>query len=208
MTFLDDLVRSPEAVVTLLGFTFAIISFFLASRRDRALQKRENYLKLEFESVALFRFCSENPNVPRFLEGKLPATDENAKLDETTYWFVCQTLNLFEIIISFRKERIISSEIFSTWVAWFYELATAKRFKEYWNELSFHYLGDLSEMIDPALGRPPLEELLESGNLEPLNQFYHDVARAMNDQSILRHLKGSLVHMRARMQSRVVGRSP
>jgi hypothetical protein len=37
-------------------------------------------------------------------------------------------LNLFEIIISYRKDYVVPNEVFATWVSWFHELGTSKRF--------------------------------------------------------------------------------
>lgn len=191
------LVDHPEAVVTALLVLLAIGQYSLVSERALLLQQRENYLRLEFESVALFRYCSENPAVPSYLEGQGDATDELT--DRSAFWFVSHSLSLFEIFVSFRRKEMVSREIFATWIPWFYELGTAARFPKYWDELSFHYLGELGAIMDKSIGREPLDHLLATGNLEPLQQFYAAVAKIMNDGDLERHFAECDRRWRARL---------
>lgn len=197
VTVIGYLLSNAEAVVAFFLLLLAIGQYTVTAERTQFLQQRENYLRLEFESVALFRFCSEHPDVPNYLEGK--GISDNEKIDESVFWFVCQSLNLFEIIVTFRKDEMVSREIFSTWIAWFYELGTAERFKKYWDELSFHYVGDVAAILDKAIGRAPLDHLLAVNDLGPLREFYEDVSDVMQDSRLRRHCDESVRRLRVRL---------
>jgi hypothetical protein len=176
-----------EAVATLLLAFIGAGSYLYTRSHDRALQKHQNYLSLEFESIHVFQVCVEHPEIPIYLEGRDAGAALNPQINEKAYWFVCQVLNLFELIISYRKDKVVPNDVFATWVSWFYELGTAARFEEFWEgeELWAHYKRELREIMDTAIefskkeGRPSYDDELRA--------FHNRVARIMKDPSIQKH---------------------
>lgn len=190
----------PDALVLLFGFALSVFTFWYTSSterklraesadKDRALQHRRNYLSLEFEASRIFQICVDNPNIPLYLNNKLPKTD--GPVAEQTYWFVCQVLDVFEIIISFRREGMVTSDLFATWVPWFRELGTAARFKDYWRgkKLWSNYKGDLQNIMNAAQvlldKRKPGFDEDEALDESELKAFYHDVSVILADPTIL-----------------------
>ncbi|MBV9983089.1 hypothetical protein [Bradyrhizobium sp.] len=112
---------------------------------------------------------------------------------EKAYWFVCQVLNLFEIIISYRKDHVVPDDVFATWVSWFHELGTSKRFERFWidEELWSHYKGELQQILNLATGLARKREedfaSVESSYDDELKAFHDQVATIMKDPSIKEH---------------------
>jgi hypothetical protein len=209
------LVEKPEAVVNLFGFIFTAMTFAYAIRRerrqrqdisekDRKLQHRRNYLNLELEASRIFQVCVENPEVPLYLKGDLSPVP-NSHVAERCYWFICQTLNVFEIIISFRKEEMVEDRLFATWISWFHELGTSERFADYWigQTLCAHYKPELQQIMDEALRlrrqRPAEFDNNTELQLKELEAFHRQAARILQDSSIDRHFDDSMSRNRTRL---------
>lgn len=70
-------------------------------------------------------------------------TPENPKeiIDKSTenrlhaYNLYFQTLNLFEVCARFRRQKIINSDIFASWIAWFYDTLDDWYFRDQWPDL-------------------------------------------------------------------------
>lgn len=191
----EYLLEHAEAVVTFFLLFLALLQFVQASRWTQFIRRRENYMRLEFESVALFRFLSEHPEVVEYLEQD---REEDSRLETASFWLASQAVNLFEIIISLHRDKLVTTPILATWVAWFYELGTAVGFRRHWDELSFHYLGDVSTILDKAIGQPPLRQMLETREFKPLIEFYDHTATVIGGQEIRDHLDSLLDKCRQR----------
>jgi hypothetical protein len=146
----------------------------------------------EFESARIFRTCVDHPEIITYLEGVPLGAEINPDVPEKVYWHVCQVLNTFELIISLYKEGMVQIDVFSTWVSWFYELGTAQRFAEFWNNrgLSFHYKIELQEIMDQA------QTLLRNRTTntssdDELGMFHRGVSNLLRDHRILQHFQKS-----------------
>jgi hypothetical protein len=196
LEYLWGFIHSHEAFAVLLGFVATILIYMKTSRHDRKLQLRRNYMDLEFEAINLFRVCLDNSEVVAFLEG----ADAEKKVSETgdkAYWLVCQVLNLFEIMISLREEEMVSSDLFNTWVSWFHELGTAKRFDAFWikEELWSHYKHDLQKIMNVALElrlNRTHKDLSDQEYRTELQDFHDRVGEILHDPSIAQHFKKSV----------------
>ncbi|WP_298880126.1 hypothetical protein [uncultured Bradyrhizobium sp.] len=183
--------HSEAAATLLLGF-LGVVTYLYTWSHDRKHRKRDNYLALEFQSMRVFQACVENPEIPLYLDGKDVEPTDRQHIKEKTYWQICQILNLFEIIISYRKE--VPDEVFATWVSWFHELGTAPRFEEFWRgeELRSHYKGDLQKIMNTALQlyktRSADFETDDHDYENELKAFYDQIAIIMDDKSIWKHL--------------------
>ena len=139
----------PELLINAFGFIAGIFAYVTRSKKELQLQHRNNYFSLELEASRIFTIAVQNPDIPRFLRGEFDndAKGDDPRMKEQAFWFVSQVLNIFEIAISLRNERTISSELFATWVPWFYELGTYNRFREFWcgrpYDLMYNYRQDL-----------------------------------------------------------------
>lgn len=199
-TFLNGLPEAfsskPELAFALLGIMVNAIGFFVgifhfirSSKKDRELKQRNNYFDIELESSRIFRVAVQNPDIPRYLRGDLEGTLQGSdpRLVEQSYWFVSQVLNIFEIAISLRNDKNISSELFATWVDWFYELGTFKNFRLFWAEnpyaLMYNYKHHLQEIMTVAIEYRMSPDYDEDAYRK---RFFEQVAAVFKDQEILR----------------------
>jgi hypothetical protein len=192
MPFLRYLADHPESVVNLLVFSAAVITFWISSHKDRELQRRRTYTELEFEASRIFTVCVEHPDVPRYLQGDLPPEQANRQIEEKAFWFVSQVLNIFEIATSFRREGLVSKELFATWVSWFHELGTSARFGDYWDgrHLRSNYKSDLRKIMDAAQRLRNTRQPSFNADDE-LQEFHDEVARLFGDDTISTHFAES-----------------
>jgi len=196
---LQDVVEFFKQVGPGIPLVAAIVTGFAVflTWRDRNLQRLRTYVDLEFEASRIFRVCVDRPEIITYLEGR----SDNTTLDveERAYWYVCQVLNTFEIMISFRARGLVSKEVFTTWVSWFYELGISKRFKDYWDEERFlrsHYKPDLQDIMDAAQ-KLLRERTSDYDEIRELQSFHDEVARLLNDRSISRHFRTSVKSRKA-----------
>jgi hypothetical protein len=181
----------PGPTVTFVGLAVPFLIFLLA-RPDRKLQRRRVYMDLEFESARIFRTCVDHPEIVNYLEGRSAETDIDSDVAEKVYWHVCQILNTFELMISLYKEGMVQIDVFSTWVSWFHELGTARRFGEFWDGrgLSFHYKIEIQEIMDKS------QSLLRNRTAttvddDELGAFHRAVSNLLGDRRILQHFEKS-----------------
>jgi hypothetical protein len=185
----------PAAVIAFFGL-FVPFAIFLLTRPDRRLQRRRIYLDLEFEASRIFRLCIDHPEIVVYIETKSNAATPEVR--EKTYWYVCQVLNAFELMISFRNERMVANDLFATWVSWFHELGTAAGFDEFWRSerLMFHYKSDLQKIMAVARElshrRPAHFDQDDSLYDQELLEFHQRVSEILKDDSIRRHFITSL----------------
>ncbi|KAA3641498.1 MAG: GNAT family N-acetyltransferase [Bacteroidetes bacterium] len=143
-------------IVQILSLFIAVATFIIAraieKMRDRRTANREIYQKLELASIDLFRFEARNLDLIRPVWEKdtnLPAPG-TAEFKATTN-YVCQMLNLFEIAIKFRQDRILPPDVFGSWVAWFHDLVTAPGFPLFWEDQKWDYLPQLRHIMNAGL---------------------------------------------------------
>jgi hypothetical protein len=188
-----SLLWERPAIVAFMGILVTLLLYVL-SRRDRMLQRRRAYVDLEFEASRLFRVCIDHPDIMTYLEADSETLTPMAR--EKAYWHVCQILNIFEVIISFYRDKLVAADLFSTWVAWFHELGTARRFGEFWEQerLKFHYKIDVQLIMNAArrLYRARLPDFDDDQYDRELLEFYRQVACIFEDSAILEHFTSSL----------------
>jgi len=173
---LDFSTFSLDSLIQAISIILAVVTFVVAQgvqkRRDRKLDDRDAYLQLEFAAIDLFRFEAEQMELIK------PIWEEDAEIPKqgsaefvVAMNYVCQMLNLFEIALRFRRNKILSSDIFATWVAWFNQLVSAPGFPVFWEEVRFDYLPDLRTIMDGGLKILQEEEDEDIAN----DNFYHHV---------------------------------
>ena len=197
----------PEIILNALAFFVAIFTFVIKSRKELQLQHRNNYFALELEASRIFTVAVQNPDIPRYLRGELDSSEKgkDPRLEEQAFWFVSQALGIFEIAVSLRNEKTITSELFVTWVPWFYELGTYDHFRKFWCEgpyaLMYNYKKDLQEIMMAAV------ELKMSRNFHAddhanMKIFCSRVAEIFGDRSIFEQYRGTMLR-NERLNSRL-----
>lgn len=135
--------------LTFLSICLIALIYLLDTRSAQQMARREIYQRLELASVELFRFECEHAGLVSLL------WDENAKpLKELTYAqqyalkaYVFQMLNLFEMAIRFREQKIMEPDVFGSWIIWMYELCSCGRFQQLWSEIRMNYVGLLQKLL-------------------------------------------------------------
>lgn len=141
-----------QIISLFIAVTTFIIARTIEKNRDRKTANREIYQKLELASIDLFRFEAKNLELIR------PVWEENAAFPEegtaefkATANYVCQMLNLFEIALKFREDKILPPDVFGSWVAWFHDLVTAPGFRFFWEDQKWDYLPQLRHIMNAGL---------------------------------------------------------
>lgn len=169
-------------IVTICSLLIAVVTFilkeWLISRRNLRTANREIYQKLEFASIDLFRFDASGSQLPGILwADDLPIPPEGSAQRYAYLNYVCQILNLFEMSVRFRKEKIMPPEIFGSWVIWYFDLCNRDNFIPIWKEVRLNYTCDLRRIMDKGI------EIVE-GDLKEEDQrkrFFEFVAEELNN---------------------------
>ncbi len=197
----------PELVINFLGFVVVIVTFIIKSKKELALQHRNNYFALELEASRIFTVAVQNPDIPRYLRGELDNSEKgnDPRLEEQAFWFVSQALGIFEIAVSLRNEKTITSELFVTWVPWFYELGTYDHFRKFWCEgpyaLMYNYKKDLQEIMMAAVELKKSPSFHQDDH-ENMKIFCSRVAEIFGDRSIFEQYRGTMLR-NERLNSRL-----
>lgn len=147
---------SIDTLIQVLSLFVAVITFLVAhllsSARDRRTANWENYQRLELASIDLFRFEADHLEIVRALWEDRAAQPARDTAEWTVFMnYVCQHLNLFEMALRFRREKIVPPEVFGSWVIWFLTLARAPGFRLVWEDLKCDYTRELREIFNEAM---------------------------------------------------------
>lgn len=142
-----------EATVQAVSIMVAILTFIIAQAVNRArnlhIANRETYQRLELASIGLFRFEADHVETIRPVwEESVPVPPEGSAEHFVVTDYVCQLLNLFEMAIRLRKERVVPPEVFGSWVVWYYDLANAAHFPTIWDRVMWNYTSDLRHIMN------------------------------------------------------------
>lgn len=142
------------AMLQILTVLIAVFVYFRESNREKSIARREIYQKLELASVDLFRFEFENAKklwcfYSDFTEDRFP---EKTSYE---YWalqeYVCQIMNLFEMIVEFKKQKIIDTQVFLSWIQWFWDISNAQNFLPIWSDIRMNYTVPLRNAMDAGI---------------------------------------------------------
>jgi hypothetical protein len=146
---IDAFFQAMSIIVAILTFT---ITSTISRIKDRKITKRDVYQKLEFASIDLFRFEAENVDLIRPIWEDATLIPPKSKAEYiVTLNYVCQMLNLFELAVKFRRNKTMPSDIFGSWVAWFFLLIKAPGFAVMWDDLRFDYTEELRCILDKGV---------------------------------------------------------
>ena len=138
-----------EGIAATIGVVVTLSVFIVQMRQANGLRRQENYLQLELASNEVFRFEAANGAVIERARASGPQTADFDTADSAVIEnYILQCLNLFEIAIRYREEKMFDRAIFGSWVAWFHELHTYRYFREIWPDMRMHYTPDLRKVMD------------------------------------------------------------
>jgi hypothetical protein len=133
------LLQAAGVVISAVGIVFTYLMRTEQANRTANLQI---YQTLELQSVELFRFEADHPDlVENLWFGPIPPSllSEEVQLsprEETEIYvlrqYVCQILNLFEMAYRFRIRGIMEPEVYGSWVIWMWELCESEVFCAFW----------------------------------------------------------------------------
>ncbi|MBV6489473.1 MAG: hypothetical protein H3C55_04100 [Pseudorhodoplanes sp.] len=155
----------------MIGIIIAATMVIVTNRHNASeaekTSRQQIYQTLELESVQLFRFECEHPELVEPLW--ISSLDEagrrrnlsDTELDLLEYRLtqhICQTLNLFEIACRFRKQKIMEPEVFGSWMIWMLELCTRLEFRNHWKgeqrsgtRVELNYVAELRDIINAGI---------------------------------------------------------
>jgi hypothetical protein len=176
----DLLIHSASILISALGIAF---TYVMRSEQTNRNSKQQLYQTLELQSIELFRFECEHPDLVQRLWfeekqdfGSLP-TDLALKYCIRQY--ACQMLNLFEMATRFRTLRVLPEDVFGSWVIWIWELCNCKQFQDFWlddDDLPSNYVRDFREIITTGVEIANRDETEQKKR----SDFFADVAERLN----------------------------
>ena len=186
------LIIENDTLLQIISLFIALATFIIAraieKKRDRRIANRDTYQKLELASIDLFRFEATNLDLIRPVwEKDEPIPAQGTAEFKATSNYVCQMLNLFELAIKFREDKILPPDVFGSWVAWFHDLVTAPGFPVFWEDQKWDYLPQLRNIMNSGLHlieEEPDEEVMESRFYEYVSHVFKcDVVAGWTDAS-------------------------
>jgi|RhiMetdeSRZDD1v2_1073273.scaffolds.fasta_scaffold138697_2 hypothetical protein len=187
------LIDHPEAWINAIGFVVIALALINIAQKRRTPRDRGRDFKLELETSRIFQVGIQYPDIPRYIYGELPPARQSPELHEQCHWYVCDTLNLFEIMISGHQEKLVSSDTLSAWVTWFHKIGTAERFSAYWIERRLwpNYKSNLQRIMGAAQELRANRMKNAFSMDEELQVFYKTVADVLQDRSLLTYYQKS-----------------
>lgn len=149
-----------ETPLQLLGVSVAalmvVISIVHQEQAARFTANHQVYQSLELESIKLFRYEMENFELSEYIWIEQPLVDaEKSRNKFRITQYLAQILNIFEMAVRFRKNHIMPSDVFGSWVIWMSDLCSSNTFRNHWQEmepdLRWNYIPELREIIDDGL---------------------------------------------------------
>ena len=165
-------------LIAFVAFTLALMSYIYTSVREHRVEKSAAYLQLELASIEIFRFRSAHWDTIRWAEGKQVETNKcQDQLEEEADQFYYQCLNLFEVCSRFRHARIVTPDIYGSWVAWFYETLESPYFRKRWAAVYCdNYTTELRRVFEIGMAL----DWVSGDDLSRRQQFYQGVGRFLD----------------------------
>ncbi len=151
----------------------------ILTNRHNAIQADETardeiYQRLEIQSIELFRFETDHPELVARLwhpeevdalpdDDKMPPAVRSYQMMQ----YICQILNLFEMACRFRRKNIIETDVFGSWVIWIWELCNQPPFQQRWLDgLQFNYVQDFRNLMNTGIAFASAPESELSGQVD------------------------------------------
>lgn len=153
-----------------------VVANIFTSQQEQKAASRSIYQKLEFGSIELFRFEKGNPDMVEVLWFSDDLPEMSPQQEHHFEQYVCQYLNLFEMAVRLRIDKVMPPDVFASWVPWMYEVCALEVFAELWSGgLRTHYVYAFRELIDNGIAFAAADED-DSGLSPTAEKFYSAVA--------------------------------
>lgn len=187
----------------IIAATMVIVSNRHNAKEGDETAQRKIYQTLELESIRLFQFECDRPDLIKLLwyppaeAPRIESAQSGADFDVGEFrvkQYICQMLNLFEMSVRFCKQRVFEPEVFGSWIIWMWALCKRPVFQAAWrgkrvdgevDGLEFNYVADLRNIINAgiyyATETPGLVAAVPESRLNAVRQasFYSFVADQM-----------------------------
>jgi GNAT superfamily N-acetyltransferase len=138
-------------------------------------------------SLNLFSYHTEANDVTRILWADNQLLPENGTVKRVAFQnYVCQFLNLFEMSVRFRKEKVMPAEVFGSWVIWYYDLFSRPYFYTIWQEVRLNYTCDLRRIADKYFEVASRFD----DEMELKKHFFSFVAEEVHDKNLIVSMLG------------------
>lgn len=184
---IQDAVQMVSLVVAALMILFQVVD---QQERTLITSRQEIYQRLELESISLFRFDIQNPDLAAYLwEDSAAPSRLDATWSTRLQQYVAQVLNLFEMAVRLRQENVMPAEVFGSWVIWINSLCESEHFSRIWRDhdpdLRWNYVPLLRKIVDAGLAihhgdPPPPAPLIES-----TKKFFEQVSKELGGCEIV-----------------------
>ncbi|WP_323015884.1 hypothetical protein [Devosia sp.] len=173
-----------------------VVANIFTSQQEQKAASRSIYQKLEFGAIELFRFEKDHADLVDILwfsDGPPKLSAQQAHHFEQ---YVCQYLNLFEMAVRLRIDRVMPPDVFASWVPWMYEICALDSFAWLWRDgLRTHYVRAFRELIDTGIELAAVDED-ESGLSATAEKFYAAAARVAGSGKDCQHVHRWLAEAR------------
>lgn len=187
----DNEIGAGELAVAFVVLIVTWVFSVLTRRQTLRVERSQTYLSLEIYSGEVFRYEAEHHAVLAPYRTLAPPTNAEAAADAAAagralnLYFL--TLNLFEVCARFRRQHIIDTSVFASWVAWFYDTLDDWFFRANWAELRTNYTDDVRDIFD--LGVALFDRYGDADDAEAdarrRADFYRSVAAVMGCREIV-----------------------
>lgn len=177
---LGDIISAISVMIALMA---VLTTLWFENKRHKEVAFKEIYQQLELASIELFRFESGNKHLVDliWMESKKEISSDPAEHFILTN-YVCQYLNLFEMAVRFKKEKVMPDDVFGSWITWVFDLCSAPGFKKIWMHCKYNYISDLRIVINAGIHIAE-KELPEH---EARVEFFHFMAEKYKSELILK----------------------
>lgn len=158
--------NAMQIIGVVIAAAMIVVTNLFNSKQASRNARQQIYQTLELQSIELFRFEADHPelveefwfadNIPDEERTKGPrGLKVHALVSEyQVKQYICQMLNLFEMAFRFRKENIVPADVFGSWVIWMWELCCEPRFAKMWYDaggLKYNYIGDFRDAMSKGV---------------------------------------------------------
>jgi hypothetical protein len=151
---LDTAINAINLLIALIagGLSYLFVSL-RAARQALRVERSQAYMDLEIASIDSFRYRAEYAYAIHWaVTEKNPRRTNERILKEQVDQYFYQCLNLFEVASRFRKAKIITPDVYASWVAWFFEVLEVEYFRKQWDlEYRDNYTQELQAIFDGGL---------------------------------------------------------
>lgn len=158
MSFLSisnlEILSKYLAIIVAIAAGFWSLFLFYKSQQ---IQKAQLYKDVELKAIDLFLEAMKNPELNKIYDPRFELPKDDIDSNESMQWpnsiasmtnYAYSVLNLFELVFNLQKRRLITEEIFMTWVAWYWDFSRGVFTQWLWKNAKWNYSTGFMEVMD------------------------------------------------------------